>query len=253
MSTGHNSKFVGKVLKRFETLPSTNAYALEVLTRENVMEGTVFITYNQTHGRGQRGTRWVSEKGKNIALSVVLRPAFLPLTDQFYLNKAVSLAVHRSVSGYFPDTSIKWPNDIYVKDRKIAGILMQSVVQGAGIKVAVIGIGLNVNQTVFGEEAPNATSMALEGGRNLDILDVEEQLFSELDTFYTMLKRDTYSLDQLYGEALYRRGDQCRFQKIPGGKEFVGMIENVDGAGKLKVRALEGGIEFFNLKELRFV
>jgi len=253
LSTDHNSKIVGKVLRRFETLPSTNAYALELLAREDVTEGTVFITNNQTHGRGQMGTNWISEKGQNITLSAVLRPAFLPLLDQFYLNKAVSLAVHRLLVSSFPNTTIKWPNDIYINDRKIAGILIQSVVQGTGIKAAVVGIGINVNQRQFDKLAPNATSMALESGTHLDTSDIEEQLFTHLDTYYTMLRHDMLSLDRPYKEALYRHGEKHVFQEIKSERAFMGVIENVDRTGKLMVRELKGEVGFYNLKELRFL
>ncbi len=159
MSKDHNSLIVGKVLLEFEKLDSTNEYALQLLGNNDVVEGTVIYTHHQQKGRGQMGTTWLSDAHANLTFSVILYPTFLSSNQQFYLNKAVTLACIQSLTGYFgEDVKIKWPNDIFVNARKIAGILIQNIIQGDHIKASIIGIGLNVNQTSWPEDI-QATSI----------------------------------------------------------------------------------------------
>lgn len=198
------------------------------------------------------GTQWEASPGLNLTLSVILRPGFLAVQDQFYLNKAVSLAVYQLVECYFTgQTKIKWPNDIYIKDRKVGGILIQNGVQGTSLQWSVLGLGLNINQGDFPDTLFNATSFFKESGELWDLHKIRSQLFRSLDSYYAELKRSANFLDGQYVQALYRREMPTTFT-LPNGESFVGNIQDVDGLGRLKVRDQSDKIRLFSLKEIKY-
>ncbi len=252
MSTVDNSNIVGKVLYEFESLPSTNLHAVELLASSEPDEGTVILAGYQSAGRGQMGTHWVSFPGLNLTLSVILHPGFLEVKDQFYLNKAISLAVFELVKQYSPkQVAIKWPNDIMIEGRKIAGILIQNGVQGKRWIWAVAGIGLNINQKEFPSELSNATSLGAETNLSFDLLIVRAKLFQLLDDFYRALREDHKALDLYYREALYRRNKETTFVQ-PSGDELYGSIQDVDSLGRLIIKDLNGQHRLFSLKEIAY-
>lgn len=141
-----------------DILPSTNSYLAEIAA--DAPHGTVVMAREQTAGRGQRGNSWEAEPGQNITLSLLLRPTGLHPARQFVISQAVSLAIVDMLQHFVAEpVRIKWPNDIYVGDRKICGILIEHVITGSAIDRTVVGIGLNVNQTVFVSDAPNPVSL----------------------------------------------------------------------------------------------
>ncbi|MCB0669270.1 MAG: biotin--[acetyl-CoA-carboxylase] ligase [Saprospiraceae bacterium] len=250
MSTVHNSKIVGKVLFEYDTLPSTNSYAIELLNREKPQEGTVISARYQSAGRGQMGTTWESNPGENLMLSVILRPVFLALSDQFKLNKAVSLAVCKMIGEYFPGkVSIKWPNDIYLDDRKICGILIQNGVQGKKLQWSVVGIGININQEVFGTHLHKVTSFVRESSGKFDLPEIRDRLFTCLDHYYHLLVHNPDPLDKEYINALYRLGIPTAFYNTRG-EQFTGTIKKVDIQGRLVVEDDNQQLLHFNLKEI---
>ena len=142
---------------------STNQVASDLLSVKKPNEGLVVLTRNQTEGRGQRGSHWESEPGKNLTFSTILKPTFLPISRIFDLTIVASLAIVRSLADFgLESCKIKWPNDIYCRDAKIAGILIENAVRANQIEWAIVGIGLNVNQTKF--LTADATSTKLENG-----------------------------------------------------------------------------------------
>ena len=139
--------FVGRVFHDLPEADSTNAHAQYLLSKSKPPEGTVISTPIQKAGRGQNGCAWESAPGKNITLSVIMYPVFLPVTLQFQLNQAISLAICEFVAAQLSTPiAIKWPNDIYAGDRKIGGVLIQNAISGGKCKSSVVGIGLNINQ-----------------------------------------------------------------------------------------------------------
>ena len=252
MSTDHNSNIVGKVLHEFEHLPSTNQYAVDLISNASPAEGTVIVAGYQSQGRGQMGTEWKGEPGQNLMLSVILRPNFLRVSEQFLLNKAVSLSVYQVIKDYLGSyTSIKWPNDIYIGNRKVCGILIQNGIQGTHIQWSVIGIGINVNQKTFGEDLPNATSFYCEQGQTTDLILLRDQLFKQLDHFYALLKEKNDSLDEIYRQTLYRAGISTIFTQS-NGEQFVGTIRDVDSLGRLMVEDQAKQLRKYILKEIRY-
>lgn len=248
-----NTLFVGQALTDLPQVASTNAHAQALLAKSKPPEGTVISTFCQTDGRGQIGSRWESEPGKNISLSIIFYPDFLAVKDQFHLNQCISLAVLDLVKNCLPDhpVSIKWPNDIYVGSRKIAGILIQNSLINTQIRSTVVGIGININQTVFVSNPPNPTSMRLETGHDFLLTDLVPQLCEHLEGRYLQLKAGkVVPLQHDYLHHLYRFGQMANYQRNSG-ETFQGTIIGIDEMGRLKV-AVGSEIECFDLKEIRF-
>lgn len=237
-----------------EETESTNTYALNLLSKNKPSEGTVVSTLNQTAGRGQVGSNWFSEPGKNIAISVILYPVFLPVRDQFLLNQAISLAVFGFVSRFIPSgVKIKWPNDILVNEKKIAGILIQNTLTNTAFQSSIAGIGINVNQILFREDIPNPTSLKIETGKESDINLLIGLLCEDIEKQYLRLRSGRYALPQQeYLENLYRFGQPSMYQRTDTQKVFQGRITGLEPSGKLIVE--QGGLpRSYSLKEIKFL
>jgi BirA family transcriptional regulator, biotin operon repressor / biotin---[acetyl-CoA-carboxylase] ligase len=248
-----NTLFVGKAVVDLPEVASTNDHALALLAKSKPVEGTVISTFCQTAGRGQIGSRWESEPGKNISLSAIFYPDFLDVKDQFLLNVFTSLAVFDFVKNCLPDrpVSIKWPNDIYVGARKIAGILLQNSLINTQIRSTVVGIGININQAEFVTNPPNPTSMRLEADHDFPLPDLVAYLCEFLESRYLQLKAGKIvPLQQDYLHHLYRFRQLAKYQR-PSGGPFEGTIIGIDEIGRLKMD-VGGKVEVFDLKEIRF-
>lgn len=254
MLSDHASLSIGVPHIQVDRIGSTNTFATEYIAKNNPTEGTVISAYDQTHGKGQIGRNWVSAPGLNITCSTILRPIFLDSGRQFQLNMAVSLAIKDLVDHLLDTeaTMIKWPNDIYLHDRKIAGILIQNSLLGKRIHTSVIGTGINVNQTVFPDHLPNPTSMALHGEeQELDL--VYGWLFRFLSKRYLQLKLDKVRLiEQEYKAALYRRDLEASYSD-GGGNRFAGKIIDVDDVGRLIVLDTSGRVRKFHFREIQYI
>lgn len=246
-STPYNA---GKNATWLPSCHSTNSYATDYLKENEVVDGWVFFTFHQTAGRGQAGNKWESEPDKNLTFSKVLIAPDIPVGEQFFLNMAVSLAVHSFLKSHQIDAMIKWPNDIYVNDRKIAGILIESSLRGGEIRHSVIGIGLNVNQTRF--VVANATSMQLTTGQEYNLLSSIELLNCVLDEKITLLKKVPAEIIREYHLFLYKRGVPAIYKSITEGQIFEGVIQGVDILGRLVVQT-GFGKKIFGLKEVQFL
>lgn len=255
-----NTLFIGKVYYRFDELPSTNDWAAEFIanppsTKTKPPEGTVVRADNQTAGRGQHGSAWESAGGKNLLLSVILYPTWLKVQNQFFLSMAVALALRDLVENNSPAaaTKIKWPNDLYLGEKKTAGILIQNSISGAQIQHSIAGIGLNVNQSEFPESLPNATSMARFFGQTFNLDELAENLFECLERRYLQLKAGNCpAIKAEYEEHLWRRGQAAQFARSPGGETFEGIIHGVTHEGFLQIET-KNGLEDFEVKSLKFL
>lgn len=251
MSKIHNTRIVGKVLLEFDHLESTNAYARALLQQSPLEEGTVVLARDQSKGRGQLGTTWDSEPGKNLTLSIVLNPHFLAISDQFRLNKIVALSVREAIMEYIPDeVKIKWPNDILINEKKVAGILIQNILKGSTVHTVIAGIGLNVNQQDFGPSLLTATSLSQLLGNTLDLDEVLQTLLEKLDRYYELLELYPTRIDDVYHEHLYLRGIESMFF-TPDSSRFIGTIRTVDAQGRLEV-IVKNELKYFTLKEIKF-
>jgi BirA family biotin operon repressor/biotin-[acetyl-CoA-carboxylase] ligase len=243
---------IGSNLMFFENLPSTNNYAADLLKNNNLQEGTIIYTNYQPEGRGYSGTKWESEDGKNLLISILLFPSFINPEDQFNISMTISLGICDFLMRDIPDCSIKWPNDIYVNNDKIAGMLIESSVLNNQIEFTIAGIGLNINQEKFKSNAPNPVSLSLLTGKRYDLPACMNQLLTDLDKRYKQLiAGNSVQIKKEYVSKLYRLKEWCRFKYI---KEiFTGRILTVGEYGRLKIENQNGEISEFSFKEIEFI
>lgn len=206
----------------------------------------------QFAGRGQVNNTWVSEPGKNLTVSILLKPAFLPVDQQFLLNQTVCLALNDVLSRYFDNAAtIKWPNDCYVGHRKIGGLLIENMIQGDRIRHSVIGIGLNINQVVYPDELKNVTSFKKILHRDYDLREILGEICIALEGRYLQLKGGhTTEIKEQYLERLYKRNVLSAFRTAEGTVE--GRILGISRYGLLEVE-IAGEIRHFGLKEIEFI
>ena len=234
----------------FPTVDSTNKAAQDFLLKKNIKESFVINTKHQTAGRGQGSNFWESQKGKNFAFSLVVFPDFLKAKNQFYLLKAISLGIIDYLKTIVENVSIKWTNDIYVGNKKIAGILIENSIQYDFISNSVIGVGLNVNQNYFFSDAPNPTSLIIETGKELNL---DEELLKILDALsdrYFQLKCHEFSkLDNDYLENLFGLNEIRKFRNESG--IFEAKIIGVNSIGQLLLENKNEKL-IYNYGELNF-
>lgn len=243
---------IGSNIIFVKNLPSTNSYANGILSGNKVQEGTVFQTDFQNAGRGQMANSWESEDGKNLLISIILFPAMIKPADQFILSMSVSLGICDFLQQYLPACSIKWPNDIYIGNDKIAGILIENSIMGDEIENSVVGIGLNINQTVFMSDAPNPVSLKMLTGTDLILSDCLLQLASYLDGRYKQLLSEKYELLRSeYVSKLYRLNEWSSYLGPDG--LFDGRILTVKDNGRLVIEKKEGGQSEFSFKDVEFI
>ena len=243
---------IGSNLIFYENLSSTNSVAALLLKDKEIEEGTVVYTDFQTAGRGQTGNRWESEPGKNLLFSVILCPSSIDPEDQFLLSMAVSLGICDFIDRYIPGSKIKWPNDIYFKDGKISGILIENSIMGENIESTVAGIGLNINQEMFAGHILNPVSLRLITGREYDRVICLKQLLTDLDVRYKqLLYGDRETLASEYIVRLYRYKEWCTYRS--GDIIFTGRILNVTSSGRLQIGKKKGKVMEFSFKEIDFI
>ncbi len=244
-----NTLFLGKHIVFVPECHSTNSLALELCQQTSTSEGLVVITNQQTAGRGQRGNAWESQPGMNLTFSIVLKPSFLPIKNQFLLNMFSSLAIHDYLSEKSDvPTYIKWPNDILINKLKICGILIENQLLGERLTHTVVGIGLNINQQQF--TIAKATSLRLITQKVYDLQTELENLLMKVESRYLQLRQNKDSkLREDYLSCMYRLNEHHPF--ISNGKRFEGKVLGVDDDGKLRI--LVGKNErTFEVKEISF-
>jgi BirA family biotin operon repressor/biotin-[acetyl-CoA-carboxylase] ligase len=243
---------IGSKLLFLKNLPSTNSYAASLLREQEVPEGTVVHTNYQSAGRGQGGNKWESEENKNLLLSIILFPSMINPTDSFLISMAVSLGICDFLDQYTSSISIKWPNDIYVKNDKIAGILIENSIMGDQIEHSIAGIGINLNQTEFVSDAPNPVSLANLTGKQHDLNNCLIHLTADLDKRYKFLMSGDFDLIRLdYISRLYRYKHWSKFRDING--LFIGRILNVGDTGRLRVEREDKIVTEYSFKEIEFI
>ena len=221
-------------------------------------DASVLYTYRQTQGRGQKGNSWESEPEKNLAFSFLLKnPAIAP-SRQFFISEAVSIAVAETLSRYVPeDISIKWPNDIYYRDQKLCGILIENALSGSHIAHAIIGVGINVNQERFLSDAPNPVSLKNITGRHFDLdalLHEVNEGIEHLTRFSLATEASLQALHSRYIGLLYRANGLPHRWQLPDGTIFSGTIVDVQPDGLLLIRhETSGEIGKYYFKEVKHV
>ena len=258
---GLNTLFIGQTILTLEKTDSTNNYLHGLLSGKPPAEGFIVRATEQYAGKGQRGSSWLSQPGANLTISLLLEPRFLPLTGQFWWTKALALAVAEFISSAVPNHSvaIKWPNDVYVNGRKIAGILVENILEKSSIKFCIAGIGVNVNQDAFDPSLPNPTSLKILSGKDFELDDCLEKLCVSIEKFYLKLRNSDYKgLDALYHKLLYKKGVLSDF--MLNGEALTGTITEVNSMGHLLINPKNNAetgskavIEVKDIKQLVFL
>ena len=237
---------IGQKIIRLDVVDSTNNYIANLIKLGSIDSGTVIMADDQYAGKGQRDAQWLTGAGENLTFSFFLDDVNLSVDRQFILSQVVALSLSQFLNNIGLDATIKWPNDIYIKEKKIAGVLIENQLRGKLIKSAIVGIGLNVNQTEF--EGFKATSTKLETGQNKLPHDL---LFSFISAFNVQIK-ELYAekLHQKYLDKLYQHNKVASYKDGQG--QFEGKIIDVLQNGKLVI--LKDGQEvFYDLKEIVFL
>jgi BirA family biotin operon repressor/biotin-[acetyl-CoA-carboxylase] ligase len=244
-------EIIGNNIIELDITDSTNEYSKKLIKEGEVEEGTVILADFQTKGKGQKDGYWESEKGKNLTLSIVLFPNFLNIQKQFYLSMSVSIGIVEFLSRLSVKSKIKWPNDIYIKNKKVAGILIENSIKRSIIANSIIGIGININQAEFKSSAPNPTSLSLELNKTLDIKSTCDLLISCLNKWIKLLYNSQYKkIKYRYRKNLFLVNKKTCFTDING--KFDGRIIDVEESGVLLIKTDSKNIRKYNFKEITF-
>ncbi|MEO5570272.1 MAG: biotin--[acetyl-CoA-carboxylase] ligase [Bacteroidia bacterium] len=243
---------IGKKLIRYGSIGSTNSHAAEIIQKEKPEEGTVILTEYQEHGRGQRGTSWESARGENLLTSFIFYPS-LNVADQFLFNQCIALGVYEMIEQELgKKVKIKWPNDIMVNDKKIAGILIESSISGNKFQYAIAGIGINVNQVQFKRYTPVATSFFLETEKLFTADDLLNKLSRSLTRWYGILNDQNFDFIRMsYLDLLFRKGEMSGY--IMTDKKIKATIKGINEDGKLLLEKKDGEVLKVNFKEMKYV
>lgn len=232
------------------TVNSTNSYLKELFTAGGVVENTVVLADYQDAGRGQGKHVWISEKQKNLLFSWIVFPAFLAVSDQFSLSKAVSLGLVDALEKIGLETEVKWPNDIMYKGRKIGGILIENSILGTQLHSSIIGIGINVNQKEFPSFPLPASSISIELNSKQEVKELFSLFMGKLLSRYELLVTNKEEIDRQYIERLFGRNMSCEFEA--GSERFSGKILGVNKLGELEVD-VSGSVRTYGFHELRML
>lgn len=231
---------------------STSSFLKELLKQRSLPECSVVITNNQTDGRGQPGNKWETQVGKNLTFSMVLYPNMVKAPEQFIISKAVSVAIIDVLKKFDIHAAIKWPNDIYVNDKKLGGILIESSLSGKVIDQCIIGIGLNINQEKFPENLPNPVSIKNITGKETDLLLFFKELHEALSEYYQMVAEQNHQeIDQKYLKNLFRKTGKHLFRDQNG--LFEAEFAGIGSAGHLYLKRENDTTIRYAFKEVEFV
>lgn len=235
---------------------STNDYLKSLLATLDGVEReprlTVAYTDYQTAGRGQGTNTWESERGKNLLFSILCHPVWVPIQSQFLISEAIALALHDALSTYTDGITIKWPNDIYWKDRKISGTLIENTLGQGHIKDCILGTGVNVNQDKFVSDAPNPVSLKQITGRETDRMTLLQDIVKRFDNYLTDLRNGSYErIVSLYQSYLYCGHGFFPFRDKDG--LFEAAIVEVEDDGHLILRDRGDHIRSYAFKEVEFI
>ena len=231
---------------------STNNYANQLVLSNAAEHGTVVLAQYQNQGKGQQGNSWESEPLKNLLASFILFPRFLPAAKQFYLSKIASLALVDFLKTETDKVSIKWPNDIYILNKKVAGILIENSVKVSNVSSAIIGIGLNLNQENFASNAPNPASLKQVTGKEYDVETIAVKIYKLINNWYKVLETGSFNeIDSAYFNQLFRANEWALFAK--NGEMFEAYIWGIGEFGQLIMKDRSGVFSEYMFKEVEFV
>lgn len=242
---------IGRDIRYYEKVSSTNELASELLANNKAGHGTVISASYQTAGRGQRQNKWHSKALNNLTISILIKPRNIEPSKQFYISMVISIALIEALQEYAGPFSIKWPNDIYYEGDKIAGILIEHSITGSDITGSICGIGVNINETDFPDFLPNPVSLKSISGKDYNISTIMESILIQINSWYAMLEDHKFDfIKSSYLRYLYRYNEEAGFRAK--NKTFRGRITGINEAGQLLVKRGDGETGAYSFKELEF-
>lgn len=237
-------------IDKLHTIDSTNDYLKRISKKENLTEDIVAWAVTQTAGKGQMGTMWKTDSGKNLTFSILRNAKALKIGQQFYPLMAASLAVKDVLQKLFiKNVRVKWPNDILTGNDKICGILIESIIKGRRFDAMIIGVGLNVNQTTW-VGIPRATSIKTQTGIDFDLEEVLNMLLIQFHIYVDkLIQGDFEQIKNDYEAHLFRKDKASTFIRNTG-EHFTGIIKGVTDTGKLRLLEEDDIINVYDLKEI---
>ncbi|MCD7916427.1 MAG: biotin--[acetyl-CoA-carboxylase] ligase [Tannerellaceae bacterium] len=233
---------------------STNQYLRELATGKKLPEGTIVTAEFQTAGRGQAGNSWESEKGKNLTFSTILYPEGIPANRQFLIAQIASLSVKETLDYYTHSITIKWPNDIYWKEKKICGMLIENDLTGPQIYCSVIGIGINLNQRHFLSNAPNPASLTQITGEKYDPEEVLKRFQSVFYSYYLeLLQEKEGQIREKYHAALFHKAGYHLYEDKETQEKFQAAIHTTEPTGHLILQLKDKSLKRYAFKEVSYV
>jgi BirA family biotin operon repressor/biotin-[acetyl-CoA-carboxylase] ligase len=238
---------------KLNAIDSTNSYLKKLCTNKEVENNTVVVAKSQTQGRGQMGTNWQVEVGKNLTFSTFKQLQKFNVDHQFFISIAVSLGIIKTLEQFgLPKLHVKWPNDILSEEKKICGILIENVIKNQELVATIIGVGLNVNQTQF-KNLPRASSLKIITGTLFDLDELLHHILKNIDYYFEdILNKSHESLLQSYEKLLFRKDKPSTFKSVEG-EMFSGYIKGVEDSGKLKVLLEDEVIKSFSMKQIELL
>lgn len=227
---------IGKPFTILSEVGSTNNYAMQQVQAHLAAHGATWFAMHQNAGKGQRGKDWKDEFGKNILMSFVVEPNTLCIDNQFFLTAAISLGCWDFMTKYVLDqTSIKWPNDIYWRDRKAGGILIENVIKGKKWSYSIVGIGLNINQTFFSPDLPNPVSLKQITGKTFETSELAQELCAMIEKRWVQLqyRNENTAILKEYQKNLYKLNEKVAFKL--GDAIVEARVEGVNQMGQLLI------------------
>lgn len=240
-------------LIRLEETESTNLFVQQNMPLFEQATEIVILSDYQSHGRGQLGNTWESEKGKNLTFSILYKPKDIPANRSFVIAELAALSVKNMLDHYISDVSVKWPNDIYWHDKKICGILIENNLMGGNVATSVIGIGININQKKFVSNAPNPISLAMITDEIFDRLVLLDKWFYEFQKLCSIFNKtiDFQYINHTYNKTLYRREGFHPYRDATG--TFEAAIQTIEPSGHLILERLDGTRSRYAFKDVEFL
>jgi len=243
-------------LIKLDAIDSTNDFLKALSSQDELENFTVVTAENQTKGKGQMGSKWQSESGKNLIMSALVKDFIFDHEKVFNLSIIVSLSVIDVLKSLnIPELSIKWPNDIMSYNKKVGGILIENTIKSDGRILSVVGLGLNVNQTNF-DELPNASSLAVILGNALNKDLLPELIIEKVKEKINSWENNATDFWTKYYNTLFRKGVPMPFKNLhpnSSGQNFMGIIQGVSSIGKLQVLLEDDSVSEFEIKEIQML
>ena len=238
---------------KLNAIGSTNSYLKELCVKNKLKDYTTVIAKSQTNGRGQMGTSWYVQDGKNLTCSVFKRSQAYSVDHSFYISIVTSLTIVKALQRFnVPKLRVKWPNDILSEEKKICGILIENIMKQSQLEASVIGIGLNVNQTQF-KNLPQASSLKIITGKLFDLDELVQLILSTFQYYFQRLEAKEYQLLKDEYEALLFRKDKPSTFKDRQGNTFPGFIKGVDTLGNIQILLEDDILKAFKLKDVQLL